>query len=97
MPRKTDREQVLKDAWLGDAVLSLYARARILREEGAINGPKAERMVSNRFLSIVSEASETEAAIGRVFAGEGLEAAFRWIEQQLMPIFDRQETNRQRR
>ena len=97
MARKAEREQVLKDAWIGDAVLSLYARTRILREHGSIDGAKAERMVSNRFLSVLSEASETEAAIGRIFASDGLAAAFTWIEEQLMPVFDRQEAKRQKR
>ena len=34
MSRKANREQILKDAWIGDAVLCLYARRRILSEDG---------------------------------------------------------------
>jgi len=44
----------------------------------------------------LGEASEVEAELGRVYAGEGLEAAFRWIERKLMPLFERQENKRER-
>jgi hypothetical protein len=97
MARRANREQILKEAWIGDAVLSLYARRRILREDGIADNAKAERMTSNRFLSSVAEPSEAEAAIGRVFERDGLDAAFRWIEERLMPVFDRQEANRRKR
>jgi hypothetical protein len=97
MAAKSTREQTLKDAWIGDAVLSLYARSRILREDGIADSGKAERMTSNRFLSVVADPSEAEAAIGRIYEREGLAAAFRWIEERLMPVFDRQEANRLRR
>jgi hypothetical protein len=96
MAKTSRREQVLKDAWLGDAVLCLFARQRILRDDGRIEAAKCTRMTSNQFLSAVGEASEMEAQIGRVYAGEGLEAAFAWIERQLMPVFERQEARRER-
>lgn len=96
MARKANRDQILKEAWIGDAVLCLYARQRILREDGQTDGPKAARMISNQFLSAHAEPSETEAEIGRVYEREGLEAAFRWIDEKLMPIFLRQEQKRQR-
>lgn len=91
------REQILKKAWIGDAVLSLFARQRIVQDEGRIDGPKAERLTSNRFLSAVSEASETEAEIGRIYESNGLAAAFSWIEERLIPLFERQEANREKR
>ncbi|HMC60718.1 MAG TPA: hypothetical protein VKJ01_16130 [Candidatus Solibacter sp.] len=96
MAKMSRREQVLKEAWLGDAVLCLYARQKILREDGGIEAAKCTRMTSNRFLSAVGEASEMEAEIGRAYAGEGLEAAFAWIERKLMPVFERQENKRER-
>jgi hypothetical protein len=34
--------------------------------------------------------------VGRVYESGGLEAAFSWIEQKLMPLFDRQEEKRMR-
>jgi dsRNA-specific ribonuclease len=95
---QTDRRKtVLEDAWIGDAVLSLFARVRILRSEGKQDQEKFVRMTSNQFLAVLGEPSEVEASIGRVYEREGLEAAFRLIEQRLMPMFERQEENRRKR
>jgi dsRNA-specific ribonuclease len=91
------KAQLTQDAWIGDAVLSLYARSKILREDGALDGPKSVRMTSNRFLSALGEPTKVEAEVGRIYAREGLHAAFRWIEERLMPLFDRQELNRRRK
>lgn len=44
------RDKLRAQAWIGDAVLTLYARLRILREQGVADGPKAARMSSNQFL-----------------------------------------------
>ena len=85
---------MLAEAWIGDAVLALHAREKILREDGKLDGPKAERMTSNQFLAIIAEPSEVEAQVGRVYQNEGLAAAFQYIEQQLTPIFERQELKR---
>ena len=90
------RDRVLREAWLGDAVLCLYARPRILRDSGGIDAAKCSRMTSNQFLGALGEASEVEAELGRVYAADGLEAAFHWIEAQLMPLFERQENKRER-
>ena len=98
MPRQNpDRQQILKDAWTGDAVLALYARRRILRESAQIDAPKAERMTSNQFLATIGEPSEVEASIGRAYDQHGLEAAFAWIETHLMPLHEKQEANRLKR
>ena len=103
MPRKVvrerilDRGRILNEAWIGDAVLWLYARAKILREDGRIDSAKAERMTSNRFLSTFGDASEVEAEIGRAYESEGLAAAFARIEEWLMPVFAKQEANRAKR
>lgn len=91
------RAEVLREAWIGDAVLALYARRWILSQTGAIDGQCAARMTSNQFLNTVGAADEVEARIGRLYESEGLEAAFRWIEAQLMPMFLRQESNREKR
>jgi dsRNA-specific ribonuclease len=90
------RQKILEQAWVGDAVLSLYARPRILRETGAVDSVRYERMTSNHFLATKGEPSEIEAEIGRLYESEGLEAAFSWIEQHLMPLFERQEEKRMR-
>ena len=94
MSQSARREQILREAWIGDAVLCLYARLKILREDGVTNAPKEERMTSNQFLSGWAEPSETEAEIGRIYQREGLDAAFEWIEAHLMPAFQRQESKR---
>jgi len=93
VPEKKRREQILREAWIGDAVLCLYARERILREDGCLDGEKYVRMTSNRFLACIGDASEVEAGIGRVFERDGLKAAYLYIEQQLIPLFERQEQN----
>ena len=84
-------------AWLGDAVLALYARLRILREDGTLDGSKAIRMSSNRFLAAIGEPTSVEAAIGRVFERDGLDAAFAHIEGVIMPVFVKQEEKRRRK
>jgi hypothetical protein len=88
------RRRVLEEAWIGDAVLSLYARERILRLGGGVDHAGFERMTSNRFLAGIGEPSEVEAAIGRVYESDGLKAAFLWIEENVLPLFLRQENKR---
>lgn len=84
----------MEEAWVGDSVLGLYARRRILREAGFVDSARFERMTANRFLAGFGEPSEVEARIGRVYEQEGIEAAFEWIESNLMPLFERQEEKR---
>lgn len=94
-----DRALEQQDAWLGDAVLLLYARERILREDGRLDGDKCIRMTSNRFLACFGEPTAVEARLGRLYRAEGLQAAFQWIEQTLIPLFEKHEarqTPRQR-
>ena len=85
------RRRILEEAWIGDAVLCLYCRGRILKRDGAVDGDKLNRMTSNQFLSTFGEPSHVEAEIGRVYAQEGLDAAFAWIEAKLIPNFDKRE------
>lgn len=87
----------VQEAWIGDAVLSLYARSKILREDGVLDGVKCARMTSNQFLGSIGEPTKVEADVGRVYANEGLAAAFRWIEARIVPIFDKQEAKRVRK
>lgn len=91
------RGLVLKQAWIGDAVLTLWARRWILTQTGEIDGARSVRMTSNQFLGGVGNPDEVEAQIGRVYEAEGLEAAFQWIEAHVLPVFQRQEVNRNRR
>jgi dsRNA-specific ribonuclease len=87
----------VEDAWIGDAVLALYARLKILREDGRVDGEKCKRLTSNQFLGTLGEPTKVEANIGRIYALEGLEAAFGWIDGHLLPMFERQEENRKKR
>jgi len=89
---QAEREQ----AWIGDAVLTLFVRARILKTLGVVDAALAERMTSNRFLSAFGHPTAVEAQLGRVYSSQGLEAAFHWVETELMPLFDRQESKRSR-
>ena len=82
---------------MGDAVLSLYVREKILREDVRVDGEKSARMTSNQFLAAIGEPSEVEAEIGRVYRQDGLAGAFLWIEERLLPVFARQEENRRKR
>ena len=91
MGAKERQRKILEEAWVGDAVLALYARRRILDEGRGIDNEKATRMTSNKFLQVTGEASEVEARIGRLYEAEGLAAAFTWIETTLVPVFEKQE------
>jgi hypothetical protein len=87
-----DREaQIRADAWIGDAVLLLYARLRILREDGQIDALRCTAMTSNQFLSAFGEPTAVEAGIGRLYKDKGLDAAFAYIEATFMPLFEKRE------
>ena len=89
-PKRCEREQ----AWIGDAVLGLYARRWILAREGKMDAEMFARMSSNQFLSAVGNPTAVEAQIGRCYEVEGLEAAFAHIETHLIPLFLQQERKR---
>ena len=91
---KSRDEQLRADAWIGDAVLSLYARSRILRDDGAIDAEKSHRLTSNHFLSAFGEPTAVEADIGRIYEQQGLDAAFAHIEALLLPAFEKREERR---
>ena len=97
VPYRLSAAQVSQEAWIGDAVLSLYARIRILREDGRLDGEKCVRMTSNQFLSALGEPTRVEAEIGRIYQKAGLQAAFSFIEEHLIPMFERQEEKRRRK
>ena len=97
MPKLPFRERILQEAWIGDAVLSLYVRSKILKEQGHIDGQKSVRMTSNQFLGTLGEPSEVEAELGRVYHQHGLDAAFDWIDEKIMPLFLKQEAKRARK
>jgi 23S rRNA maturation mini-RNase III len=97
MAKRPKSEAELNEAWIGDAVLSLHARLKILRDHGRIDAPLAASMTSNQFLSCAGEPTSVEAAIGRVYLDHGLLAAFEHIDSRLAPLFERQQAKRARR
>ena len=83
---RQDREA----AWIGDAVLALFARQFVLRERRAMDGEWFTRLTSNEFLSAFGNPTRVEAGIGRIYQEGGLDAAFAWMETHLIPLFRKQ-------
>lgn len=84
-------------AWIGDAVLALYAREWILQQKSISAKERAEvfiQMTSNRFLSALGEPTAMEAEIGLIYESEGLDAAFQHIENKFLPLFKKQQSRR---
>lgn len=97
-PEPVDADLVREQAWIGDAVLALFAREWLL-----INSPPDadrsdlfRRMTCNQFLSGLGEPTRVEARIGRVYQAGGLQAAYAWIEAQIIPLYLKQSLNRDR-
>ena len=77
-------------AWVGDAVLALFARRWILQQTNIPNKERAEvfqAMTSNEFLSHFGEPTKIECEIGILFENEGLTEANNYIETYLLPKF----------
>lgn len=92
---KTDEiRQEREAAWIGDAVLALFARSWVLRERGAMDGEWFTRLTSNGFLSAFGPPTSVEARIGRLYREQGLDAAFAWIEAEFIPLLRRQMAKR---
>ncbi|MEM6910288.1 MAG: hypothetical protein AAF555_01785 [Verrucomicrobiota bacterium] len=89
-----DELQIRERAWVGDAVLCLFARRWVLAQDGKMDGERVIRLTSNKFLSALGNPTKVEAQIGAVFEQEGLSAAFQHIETALLPLFLKQEKNR---
>lgn len=81
-------------AWMGDGVLELFCRGWILKNHGALSGEMVKRMTSNQFLATLGNPTAIEARIGQIYEEQGLEAAFGWIETEILPFFQKQERNR---
>ena len=87
---KRERES----AWVGDAVLALFARQFVLRERGMMDGEWFTLLTSNDFLSAFGNPTRVEASIGELYQKEGLQAAFSWMESELLPHFRKRLANR---
>ena len=95
MSRKDEQmRQDREDAWVGDAVLALFARQFVLRERNSMDGEWFTHLTSNDFLSAFGNPTRVEASIGRLYQQEGLDAAFAWMEAELLPTFRKQVKNR---
>ena len=77
-------------AWIGDAVLALYAREFVLRERKCMDGVWFTHLTSNEFLSAFGNPTSVEAIIGRIYRDQGLAAAHAHIEAEYLPMFKKQ-------
>ena len=92
-----DKDKKRKQAWIGDAVLALFAREWILSEPSITAANRAAtfvQMTSNQFLSAIGEPTAMEAEIGQIYQKEGLHAAFELINTKFIPVFKKQQKNR---
>lgn len=95
MSRKDDDlRQEREAAWIGDAVLALFARQFVLRERDSMDGEWFTRLTSNDFLSAFGNPTRVEASIGKIYMEGGLEAAFEWMDANLIPLFRKQVANK---
>jgi hypothetical protein len=85
-----DLRQEREAAWIGDAVLALFARQFVLRERNSMDGDWFTRLTSNEFLSAFGNPTRVEASIGRLYQQGGLDAAFAWMDTNLVPMFRKQ-------
>lgn len=83
-----------ENAWIGDAVLALFARQFVLRERKVMDGVWFTKLTSNGFLSAFGNPTRVEASIGKLYLEGGLEAAFAWMEAELVPLFRKQMANK---
>ncbi len=84
-------ETLRQDAWLGDAVLELYARKRVLEDTAHRDLARKVSFVRNSFLNLVGQPTRVEAEIGKRYREHGLDAAVAWIAETLQPLFLPQE------
>ena len=89
-------QRLRENAWIGDAVLELYVRSLILRQQGKVDAEMKTRFTCNQFLSCTGNPTAVEADIGVIYQREGLEPAFAWIRENLEPLFLKQEAKRKR-
>lgn len=61
-----------------------------------MDGEAFALLTSNEFLATIGSPTAVEATIGTVYEKEGLQAAFAWIERELMPRYEAQRKRRSR-
>ena len=82
--------QEREKAWIGDAVLCLFARKFVLRERDCMDAEWFTHLTSNGFLSALGNPTSVEAKIGGIYQEQGLEASFAWMDENLIPLFRKQ-------
>lgn len=95
--QRREAEQERTEAWLGDAVLALFAREWILKDDMISDSDREAAfvlMTSNAFLAGRGNPTRMEAEIGRIYREAGLAAAFQYIEATWIPLFRKQWKNR---
>ncbi len=94
-PQRRRHLEVLRaEAWVGDAVLALYVREMLLKEGERIDGELFTQLTSNKFLQLLGNATEIEAAIGRAYRDGQLALAYAWIDRELFPKMKQQMAER---
>jgi 23S rRNA maturation mini-RNase III len=83
-----------ENAWVGDAVLALFARQFVLAERNCMDGEWFTHLTSNGFLNSFGNPTAVEAKIGRIYLEEGLQAANDWMTNELLPLFRKQIANK---
>ena len=84
-------------AWIGDAVLALWAREKVLRERGELVTEMFLQLTGNAFLQTIARPTQVEAEIGAVYQRSGLATAFAYIEARILPVYESQAASRRRK
>lgn len=90
---RAEVESLRKEAWIGDAVLELYARKLVLEETDRRDLGRKVRFVRNAFLNHLGQPTRVEAEIGKRYREGGLDTAFAWIAENIQPLYVKQEAN----
>lgn len=83
---KREVEGLRQEAWIGDAVLELYVREYILKQDASRDDARRISLVRNSFLNRIGQPTRVEAEIGRRYNEGGLITAYAWIREQLEPL-----------
>jgi dsRNA-specific ribonuclease len=86
-------------AWVGDAVLALFAREWIVKQKALSTDARTEAfisMTSNGFLAHFGEPTAVEARIGLAYQSGGLSQAYALIENEYLPLWHKQRANQRR-
>lgn len=75
-------------------MLALFARQFVLRERRSMDGEWFTRLTSNGFLSAFGNPTMVEASIGKLYLEQGEQAAFEWMNENLVPLFRKQIANK---